>query len=765
MAAKLDWNLEKLRFYLLFSLIVLVAVAVSGCVGYLAQSTHHSGFSIAVAEIPLCSIVLIVVLYYWLGDGVRNDLTSLSAVWLWQISARAINKRYLNYVKGHELRSEIYRQLDSGKAEIRLVTILPGEGRDAIKCTLDYTALGSNGSIYEALSYTWGSNHLLRSIVLNDTPFHITRNLEIALRHLRLPHTSRQVWIDAICINQDDDVERGEQIQLMRKIYTQAEQVLVWLGEASSCSDIAMEFLEVGDGKPDTNEWFKDTIVKTTQGLYTSQWESVFLLQTREYWRRTWIVQEITSAAKLELLCGSRCVSWDTFISCLSAWYRLGHSPSDDALQLSMTHIQAPRVDAAVIRSVFPDRKVLDLWRAPRIAPVQFERNRIAQKTSANSRRLTDFMLNHHDSHATDERDKIYAFAGISSDCQFSGLDIDYSVPTWTVYLKILAYLLENTGRLDMITYCGIGKQCLGRPTWTPTFYWGELQGHALHTSQQLFGYVGSDAFAASKDTQAKAQFIACRRTFDRLLGVDRTILQAEGTCVDIISYRLLYSNNHGTWKLGVDSKTQRGYRTTSSSWMSTKERRHRLDLIKFLFNFVMRIPSPSHVNEGQMATPKERQEEFFRALICDRTAGGLRAPEEWSEAFAVLLIGPSRVPVAYEAQSSTSNAPSRIERARSFVGPFLTAAENTFCGDFWLFLTQKGRLGIANKNAKVGDKICVLLGCNMPLVIRQTNRRQKEDAITATVHGSAYLHYYMDGKAIEELDAGRAGLTRFSLK
>ncbi|KAE9379847.1 hypothetical protein N431DRAFT_290151, partial [Stipitochalara longipes BDJ] len=116
--------------------------------------------------------------------------------------------------------------------EIRLVTIWPAEGLDAaLKCTLNTTRLESGCPNYEALSYTWGSNHLRRSIELENTPFYVTKNLEIALRHLRLPHIPRQLWIDAICINQDDDIERGEQLQLMRKIYTQADQVLIWLGE------------------------------------------------------------------------------------------------------------------------------------------------------------------------------------------------------------------------------------------------------------------------------------------------------------------------------------------------------------------------------------------------------------------------------------------------------------------------------------------------------------------------------------------------------
>jgi hypothetical protein len=67
--------------------------------------------------------------------------------------------------------------------------------------------------------------------VVNDQPCWITSNLDEAIHHL----TEKQglnIWIDAICINQKDDVEISWQVQQMRQVYEYAEPVIVWLGRA-----------------------------------------------------------------------------------------------------------------------------------------------------------------------------------------------------------------------------------------------------------------------------------------------------------------------------------------------------------------------------------------------------------------------------------------------------------------------------------------------------------------------------------------------------
>jgi hypothetical protein len=775
MALILDWTLQKFYYYVLHAAWFFGILAFLVYFEYIMASIYE-GEREAISLfwfIPLMSTTSVIFLFFLVlpvaqliafnGNMVKNDARALSIVWLWQVLARSSKERYLNLVNGHERRLEIYRHLASNHAEIRLVTIMPGEGFDPIKCTFDHAVLGTNAPAYEALSYTWGSIHSVGSITLNDTPFHVTKNLNAALRDLRLPHTTRVVWIDAICINQADNDERGEQVQLMREIYTQAKEVIVWVGQASNSSNLAMDFFESASTNPDMEQWFKDTITNTGQGLYRKEWKAVFALLEREYWTRAWIIQELACAAKISLLCGMRSVGWDVLIISLSVWDDLEQSQCSDSIKAFMASIRAGKKIGGIW-----GRKIGDF------SPLQFESNRNALRSPTESQSLANLMCKHWKSRLTDERDMIYAFAGIASDCQHPALPIDYSIPTWAVYLQTLAFLLEKTGSLDMITYSGIGNQPIGRPTWAPSFYWADRVGKAFESSQQMFNSTGRCAFTASKDVQARALFLDCHRRFDRFLGIDHTILQAEGCCIDMISRQILYKDDDswlmgkgiGAWKLELSRKTRRKYLnlTSSSAWMQPGRRRGELEIIKLLYYFVLETPSPSPTVPGANATPEERTEELWRTLIYDRTSAGSKAPEEWSRAFSVLINGPSSVPTNFEPQSSTSSY-SNLDRARSFTRPFLDAAENLFSGNFWLFLTKTGRLGVANKNAKVGDLVCVLPGCSMPVIIRQSKSQRQNDIFNGTMHGSAYLHYYMYGKAIEDLNAGNLSLRTFKLK
>jgi hypothetical protein len=104
---------------------------------------------------------------------------------------------------------------------------------------------------FEALSYTWGNELESTPIEIIDLQTKesgkllIRPNLATALRYLRLDDKERTLWIDAICINQNDLDERGKQVKRMDQIYRFAKQVNVWLGSESvdEHSDRAMELL------------------------------------------------------------------------------------------------------------------------------------------------------------------------------------------------------------------------------------------------------------------------------------------------------------------------------------------------------------------------------------------------------------------------------------------------------------------------------------------------------------------------------------------
>ena len=86
---------------------------------------------------------------------------------------------------------------------------------------------------YEALSYVWGDPNVTRPISCGSTQLNVTVNLFAALLAVRSCSYPRLLWVDAICIDQKNIKERDQQVRIMGDIYSQAKQVLIWLGEMS----------------------------------------------------------------------------------------------------------------------------------------------------------------------------------------------------------------------------------------------------------------------------------------------------------------------------------------------------------------------------------------------------------------------------------------------------------------------------------------------------------------------------------------------------
>ena len=166
-------------------------------------------------------------------------------------SSKTAERSYLPSL-GVTNHNSVFLPLNPDLREIRCIILLPGSGNDPIACELVYTSINEKNSTripYVALSYCWGDMEDTIEILLYgpsttssdahdetiSAPFRITRNLYAALMALR-DDTKQYLWIDALCINQQDPREKTHQVQLMGKIYSLAESVLVWLGPADKYS-------------------------------------------------------------------------------------------------------------------------------------------------------------------------------------------------------------------------------------------------------------------------------------------------------------------------------------------------------------------------------------------------------------------------------------------------------------------------------------------------------------------------------------------------
>ena len=202
-----------------------------------------------------------------------------------------------------------YTELSSN-TQIRILTLHPGDDRDSLRGTLSER----KNEEYEALSWTWGSEDEDSFIDLfaDHSPggrMLIKPNLECALKHLRRQHEKRVLWVDAICINQPNSVERNAQVKMMADTYGKAANVCVWLGdEKGGESERAIKFIKE---KISNLGAFDDHI---TDEKYNDDWHALGALMTCKWFSRRWIIQEIALAKVATVYYGDQSVDWEEFV-------------------------------------------------------------------------------------------------------------------------------------------------------------------------------------------------------------------------------------------------------------------------------------------------------------------------------------------------------------------------------------------------------------------------------------------------------------------
>lgn len=247
-----------------------------------------------------------------------------------------------------------YQPLDEDAYEIRLLTLHPGPPDAELRISLDNNELYRHTFPpkvlkYDALSYCWRSRDDLGHVFIDRSkqPFPVTRSLAEALSHLRNVDEPRYLWIDAICVNQNDLRERSSQIKMKADIYKNANRVIVWLGPGTSRSTEAMKILSwIGctvevdwfqhrisdhhDPRPESlNENYIPgcTDISLSFSFRETQLACLMHLLSRSWFERLWILQEVRmfserSAKKSIVQCGSVSISWHDF---RNAIFLIGH--------------------------------------------------------------------------------------------------------------------------------------------------------------------------------------------------------------------------------------------------------------------------------------------------------------------------------------------------------------------------------------------------------------------------------------------------------
>ena len=322
------------------------------------------------------------------------------------------------------------------------MTLLPGAFGAKVRITIRNIELSESlKPEYEALSYTWGSATDLDCVYVQENEgekaLAITQNLAEALRYLRYEDRSRVLWIDAICVDQNNTAERGHQVLRMADIYRQASRVIIWLGPERDDSTLAIQELNslgqniemnwnTGEVKilsgDHYNQWLKEPLPFAEDRRTLAAIES-FL--DRSWFKRLWIWQEVRLAnAGALIICGEGSMLWHTFRNAIFCLYR----KQSDFLQ---------------------SEQLMNLCNYRQLPS-----------------RLRNLLYRTRYAQCSDERDRVYAILNLTRD--FSRFEPDYSKTTRDVFKSVV---LAYTSRKDLtvLSQCEMrGNRETRVPSWVP---------------------------------------------------------------------------------------------------------------------------------------------------------------------------------------------------------------------------------------------------------------------------------------------------------
>ena len=200
-------------------------------------------------------------------------------------------------------RDQIYQDL--GDTQIRLLMLYPAKSYEPLRGELFTCFLGLDAPEYAAISYVWGPRNCMQTIWLHNVQLPITQSLEQCLRRLRKETGAIVLWIDSLCINQDNIEEKSTQVNMMDRIYASSQKVQVWLGAEERYSWVGIQVLE----------YFATNPRPTTEAPWQTLPPDLIVLglsevMSRAWFKRIWVAQEVGLSRKTQMICGSRSFIW-----------------------------------------------------------------------------------------------------------------------------------------------------------------------------------------------------------------------------------------------------------------------------------------------------------------------------------------------------------------------------------------------------------------------------------------------------------------------
>lgn len=329
---------------------------------------------------------------------------------------------------------------------------------------------------YACVSYCWGKNENFRWLSCDGQRFRITAVVDTMFRYLRKPVRSRNLWIDAICINQNDEDEKAKQVASMGNIYHTANKVHVWLGPETGTDGVSSVFAYLKQCVLNPEEF------PGTDGIPTNMAFRLSTFFSKPWFTRRWVLQEVALAHVVSVHCGFQHLSWNWFQPGVARLWDFAKRPKFHGClspQATQTLENIFMLQALKIENEITGRKRGNGMISGRDVWVQ---------------RLVRLLWTYHTTMCFDERDRLFALFGILQDKTGGNLPLSYNVDLHLqvnysahfsqIYTDLAVAAISRGIGLEIIhhviAFGALAQQDAAWPSWVPSWNQPRLSRYRL---------------------------------------------------------------------------------------------------------------------------------------------------------------------------------------------------------------------------------------------------------------------------------------------
>lgn len=374
---------------------------------------------------------------------------------------------------------------------IRLLSLKPGKDQERLQISFAEHRIPNESEAavsavnYQAISYTWhpeSGGEEYDTVSCDGKEIRVTKNLADLLYRIRT-NCDKELWIDQLCINQGNAKEKEQQIPLMRQVYQQGQQVVLWLGEENQGTRKAFDMIRILHGlfcsTRDRGELYPSPAHLHSDdhqsryglpGVTSSDWWPLMELLGRNVFQRLWIVQEIVLGPRVEVRCGSHTIAFEELGNAAVFLYHTGW----------ITHLQEAYIRSHAERYVEPVLVdmvdiVEDIGRVDFIASLYNRRLHFQAGETESLEHLLGSLRRCKTSRDF-LHDKIYALLGLVAASSLGRIPAallpSYGKPYTEVFRDATRYLLEqgSLGILSHVEDMSLREESFPLPSWVPNF-------------------------------------------------------------------------------------------------------------------------------------------------------------------------------------------------------------------------------------------------------------------------------------------------------